>query len=249
MPGVFWLPILNWCTCIFSCRFILSLKPFSDATTPTQEKIFAVLWCVFFPLSKEHYICFCISWCYQESLISCFLKMKIIMKGESVPESERMCVKGLIPLVVNYYEMSSTAILLMTQILWSCDLNYIRVYLCLTIGMQGDSLPSEPQRKPINWKRTNSLEKPEAGKDWGQEEKGATEDEMVGWHHRLSGHEFEQTLGDSEGQGSLVCCSPWGRKETNIHSLVSEQQQISVLSHLHLLLMLVQGDSWCSSAC
>ena len=91
--------------------------------------------------------------------------MKIIMKGESVPESERMCVKGLIPLVVNYYEMSSTAILLMTQILWSCDLNYIRVYLCLTIGMQGDSLPSEPQRKPINWKRTNSLEKPEAGKD------------------------------------------------------------------------------------
>ena len=42
------------------------------------------------------------------------------------------------------------------------------------------------------------------GKDWGQEEKGATEDEMVGWHHRLNGHEFEQTLGDSEGQGSLV---------------------------------------------
>ena len=48
------------------------------------------------------------------------------------------------------------------------------------------------------------------GKDWGQEEKGATEDEMVGWHHRLNGQEFEQTLGDSEGQGSLVCCSPWG---------------------------------------
>ena len=40
-----------------------------------------------------------------------------------------------------------------------------------------------------------------------------TEDEMAGWHHRLNGYEFEQTLGDSEGQGSLVCCSPWGRKE------------------------------------
>ena len=40
-----------------------------------------------------------------------------------------------------------------------------------------------------------------------------TEDEMVGWHHRLNGHEFEQTLGDGEGQGSLACCSPWGRKE------------------------------------
>ena len=40
-----------------------------------------------------------------------------------------------------------------------------------------------------------------------------TEDEMVGWHHQLNGHEFEQTLGDGEGQGSLACCSPWGRKE------------------------------------
>ena len=51
----------------------------------------------------------------------------------------------------------------------------------------------------------------DAGKDWGQEKKGATEDEMAGWHHRLSGHEFEQILGDSEGQGRLACCSPWGR--------------------------------------
>ena len=50
------------------------------------------------------------------------------------------------------------------------------------------------------------------GKDWGQEEKGAAEDEMVGWHHRLNGHEFVQTLGDSEGQGSLACCSPRGHK-------------------------------------
>ena len=50
---------------------------------------------------------------------------------------------------------------------------------------------------------------PNGGKDWGQEKKGMTEDEMVGWHHRLDGHEFEQTPGDSEGQGSLVCCSPW----------------------------------------
>ena len=54
---------------------------------------------------------------------------------------------------------------------------------------------------------------PDAGKDWGQEEKGATEDEMIGWYHQLNGHEFEQTLGDGDGQGSLVCTSPWGRKE------------------------------------
>ena len=51
---------------------------------------------------------------------------------------------------------------------------------------------------------------PDAGKDWRQKEKGATEDEMVGWHHWLDGHEFEQALGDGEGQGSLACCSPWG---------------------------------------
>ena len=54
---------------------------------------------------------------------------------------------------------------------------------------------------------------PDAGTDWGQEEKGVTEDEMVGWHHWLNGHESEQTPGDSEGQGSLVCCSSWGHKE------------------------------------
>ena len=53
---------------------------------------------------------------------------------------------------------------------------------------------------------------PDADEDWGQEKKGATEDEMVGWHHQLNGHEFEQIPGDGEGQGSLVCCSPWGCK-------------------------------------
>ena len=50
-------------------------------------------------------------------------------------------------------------------------------------------------------------------KDWRQEEKGMTEDKMVGWHHWLNGHEFEWAPGDSEGQGSLACCSPWGHKE------------------------------------
>ena len=66
---------------------------------------------------------------------------------------------------------------------------------------------------------------PDAGKDWGQEEKEETEDEMVGWHHRLSGHEFEQTLGDSEGQGSLLCCSPWGRKESDMSGLLNNSDK------------------------
>ena len=56
---------------------------------------------------------------------------------------------------------------------------------------------------------------PDAGKDWGQEEKRATEDEMVRWHHWLNGHESEQTLGDSEGLGSLACYSSWGPKESD----------------------------------
>ena len=53
----------------------------------------------------------------------------------------------------------------------------------------------------------------DAGKDWRQGEKGMTENKRVGWYHWLNGHEFEQTLADSEGQGSLGCCSPWGHKE------------------------------------
>ena len=56
---------------------------------------------------------------------------------------------------------------------------------------------------------------PDAEKDRGQEEKGVTEDEMVGGHHQLNGHEFEQTPGDSEGQGTLACCIPRGHKESD----------------------------------
>ena len=57
---------------------------------------------------------------------------------------------------------------------------------------------------------------PDAGKDWRQENKGTTEDEMLGWYPWLNGHEFEQAPGDGEGQRSLVCCSPWGHKESDM---------------------------------
>ena len=60
---------------------------------------------------------------------------------------------------------------------------------------------------------------PGAGKDWRQEEKGAAEDEMVGWHYWLDGHEFEQTLEDREGQGSLACYSLWGHTESDVTEL------------------------------
>ena len=65
----------------------------------------------------------------------------------------------------------------------------------------------------------------DAGKEWRQEEKGTTEDEMVGWHHWLNGHEFEQALGVGDGQEGLVCYSPWGCKESVRHDLANEQQQ------------------------
>ena len=71
---------------------------------------------------------------------------------------------------------------------------------------------------PILWppdvKKWLTEKDPDAGKDWRREEKGMTEDEMVGWHHRLDGHEFEQAPGVGNEQGSLACCSPWGCKES-----------------------------------
>ena len=70
---------------------------------------------------------------------------------------------------------------------------------------------------PILWppdvKRWLLGKDPDAGKDWRQEEKGMTEDEMVGWHHRLNRHGFGWTPGVGDGQGGLVCCGSWGRKE------------------------------------
>ena len=92
------------------------------------------------------------------------------------------------------------------------------------LGLQGD--PTSPSfigrtnaEAPILWPPdVNSQltgKDPDGKKDWGQEETGATEDEMVSWHHWLNGHEFEQAPGDSERQGSLVCCYSWGRKESD----------------------------------
>ena len=72
---------------------------------------------------------------------------------------------------------------------------------------------------PIFWPPdTNSWltgKDPEAGKDWRQKKKGMTEDKLVGWHHWLNRHEFEQAPGDGEGQGGLVCCSPWDHKQSD----------------------------------
>ena len=76
-----------------------------------------------------------------------------------------------------------------------------------------EELTVKPQYWPPDTKSWLIGKYPVAGKNWGQEEKGATEGEMVGWHQWLNGFEFEQIPGDSEGQGSLACCTPWGHKK------------------------------------
>ena len=98
-----------------------------------------------------------------------------------------------------------------------------------SFGLQGNKT-SQSQRKStlnIHWQNYTKVptlwspnvkrqligKDPDIGKDWRQGKKWMTEDEMVGWHHQLNRHVFEQALGD-DGQGSLVCCSPWGHKES-----------------------------------
>ena len=72
---------------------------------------------------------------------------------------------------------------------------------------------------------------PGAGKDWGQKEKGTTEEEMFGWHHWLGGHEFEQAPGVGDGQGGLACCSPRGSKELNKTDRLTQQQLTHYCNH------------------
>ena len=85
---------------------------------------------------------------------------------------------------------------------------------CLFIGRT-----DAEDEAPILWlpdMKSRLIKKdPDAGKDWGQEEKETTEDKMVGWHHQLNWYESEQALGDGDGQGSLACCSQWGHKESD----------------------------------
>ena len=76
---------------------------------------------------------------------------------------------------------------------------------------------------------------PDAGKDRKQEEKGVTENEMVGWHHRVNGHEFEQILGDSEGQRRLVCCSPWIGKKLDTTEQLNTSNALQFFSVLSML--------------
>ena len=112
---------------------------------------------------------------------------------------------------------------------WICGIGDGSVVLEKTLESPSDSKEIQPVLKGNQsdwkdwcWSRNSQYfghlirligKDPDAGKDWRQEKKGTTEDEIVGWHHQLQGHEFEQALGVGDGQGSLECCSPWGCKE------------------------------------
>ena len=79
---------------------------------------------------------------------------------------------------------------------------------------------------------------PDAEKDWRQEEKGMTEDEMFGWHLWLNGHEFEQAWGVGDGQGSLACCSPWGGKESDMtEGLNNNNKKLTLKTYLPQLFL------------
>ena len=84
------------------------------------------------------------------------------------------------------------------------------------ISLEGMTLKLKLQYFGHLMRRVDSLEKTLMLGDWGQEEKGTTEDEMAGWHHRLDGCEFEWTPGVGDGQGGLACCDSWGRKESDM---------------------------------
>ena len=88
------------------------------------------------------------------------------------------------------------------------------------ISLEGLMLKLKLQYFGHLMRRVDSLEKTDAGRDWGQEEKGTREDEMAGWHHWLDGHEFEWTQGVGVGQGGLACCNSWGCKELDTTELI-----------------------------
>ena len=100
---------------------------------------------------------------------------------------------------------------------------------------RADAEAEAPILWPSDAKRRLIGKDPDAWKDWKQKEKGTTEDETFGWHHWLNGHEFEQTPGDGEGQGSLVCCSPWGCKESDTTERLKDEWALIAVCYTHLL--------------
>ena len=115
---------------------------------------------------------------------------------------------------------------------------------------RNDAEAETPILWPLNAKKWLIGKLPDAGKDWRQE-KGITEDKIVGWHHPLNGHVFEQAPGIGDGQGSLACCSPWGRKESDTTEPLTDLLTESIMftssySFLNILLYFTLKIKTCS---
>ena len=105
---------------------------------------------------------------------------------------------------------------------------------CVFIG-RTDAESETPVLWPPHVKSWLTGKDPDFERAWGQEEKGTTEDEMAGWHHQLYGHGFGWTLGVDDGQGSLACCSSWGRKQSDM----TEQLNWTELIYIHLYIIYI----------
>ena len=95
------------------------------------------------------------------------------------------------------------------------SLKKVEFFLLVSALQRTDAKAETPILWPLRVKSWLIGKDPDAGRDWGQEEKGTTEDELSGWHHWLDGHEFQWTLGVGNEQGGLACCNSWGRKESD----------------------------------
>ena len=110
---------------------------------------------------------------------------------------------------------------------------WVRLHVWIIIG-RTDAEVETPVLCPPHAKSWLIGKDPDAGRDWGQEEKGMTEDKMAGWHHWLDGHEFESTPGVGDGQGGLACCDSWDRKESDTTERLNWTELMDYLSLLHL---------------
>ena len=105
---------------------------------------------------------------------------------------------------------------------------------------RNDAKAETPVLWPLHEKSWLIGKDPDAGRDWGQEEKWTTEDEMAGWHHWLDGREFEWTLGVGDGQGGLACCNSWSRKESDW----TEQNRNDSSMVCYIILSIIKGKSF-----
>ena len=114
---------------------------------------------------------------------------------------------------------------------------------CVFIG-RTDAKAEIPVLWPPHAKSWLIGKDPDAGRDWGQEEKGMTEDEMAGWHHQLDAHEFEWTLGVGDGLGGLACCDSWGLKELDVTEWLNWTELMSLIGLKKLIFSDVYLEIW-----